>query len=144
MYVFTFFALVIFSQVLESLTVSLFEELHVVRSGIRLLENDRKYRELTIEIENLKKIDKPKALSLTQQRLQLRFDPSNPPEGMLSEEELKSRGLIVLDRLSERESCLFQLGEGSLSEICEKFQECVVRMFKGVKLPLHVNDSINP
>ena len=92
----------IYYQVLEGLDVPLFEELHVVRRGIKLFEKDRQYRELTVEIEKMKKLNKAMVKTLTQQRRQLDYNPSPPPEGMLSEEDLRSRGLKVLENLSER------------------------------------------
>ena len=65
--------------------MSLFQELHVIKRGIKLLEKDRKYRELTVEIETVRRKDSTIALALSQQRLSLQYNPSQPPEGMLSE-----------------------------------------------------------
>jgi len=131
--------MILFSNVLESLDVSLFQELHVIKRGIKLLEKDRKYRELTLEIEAARRKDLKKALPLSQQRLSLRYNPSQPPEGMLSEEELRSRGLIVLDRLSERELFLLDLGEES-SQICESYRRCLLGMFEGVNVSLSIRN----
>jgi len=131
--------MILFSNVLESLDVSLFQELHVIKRGIKLLEKDRKYRELTIEIETARRTDLKKALPLSQQRLSLQYNPSQPPEGMLSEEELRSRGLIVLDRLSERELFLLDLGEES-SQICESYRRCLLGMFEGVNVSLSIRN----
>ncbi len=108
---------------------SLFQELRVIKRGIKLLEKDQKYRELTIEIETARRTDLKKALPLSQ-RLSLQYNPSQPPEGMPSEEELRSRGLIVLDRLSERELFLLDLGEES-SQICESYRRWLLAMFEG-------------
>jgi hypothetical protein len=120
--------------------VSLFEELQVVRRGMKLFEKDRKYNELTVEIEKMKKetgkFDMVKPL--IQERILLQYNPSNPSEGLLSEEELKSRGLIVLDALTERKSYLWDLGEDSY-DICEKFRDCVLRAFGEAKLSLSLN-----
>jgi len=124
---------------LESLDVSLFQELHVIKRGIKLLEKDRKYRELTIEIETARRTDLKKALPLSQQRLSLQYNPSQPPEGMLSEEELRSRGLKVLDRLSERKLFLLDLGEES-SQICESYRRCLLGMFEGVNVSLSIRN----
>ncbi len=125
--------------------MSLFQELHVIKRGIKLLEKDRKYRELTIEIESAKKTDLKRALTSCQQRLNLHYNPAQPPEGMLSEEELRSRGLIVLDRLSERGSFLLDLGEES-SQICERYRRCLLGMFEGVNVSLSIRnpDVSNP
>ncbi len=124
--------------------MSLFEDLQVVRRGMKLFEKDRKYHELTIEIGKMKKesgkIEMVKPL--IQERILLQYNPSNPPEGLLSEEELKSRGLIVLDALSERKSYLLDLCEDS-SDICEKFRDCVLRMFGEAKLSLSLNLNQN-
>jgi len=132
---------VFFPNVLEGLDVPLFEELHVVRRGIKLFEKDRQYRELTVEIEKMKKLNKSMVKSLTQQRRQLDYNPSTPPEGMLSEEDLRSRGLKVLENLSERESELLENGEDFLSAICEKFHECVSRMFEEANISLSLDSS---
>jgi serine/threonine protein kinase len=110
---------------LECLDETLFGELHAISRSLLSLEEDPKYHDSGESINIRNSAASP-----------LLCSRPLPPGGNLSEEELKSRGSLLLAILSQRE--FYFLSKDS-REICVMFRECVKKMFDRANLPLEVN-----
>ena len=63
-----------------------------------------------------------------------------PNEGMLSIEDLQTRGQDFLNRLSERESVLLVNGEAEMADECLEYQNTVLNLSRMIAIELKVTD----
>ena len=85
-------------QILDSVEIDLFQELLAMIRAMSIREKRLKYMKLSEEIRQ----DRLNA-TLRADRVSLQYNPSSPPLGSLSEEELKTRCDSLLEKLSERD-----------------------------------------
>ena len=100
-----------------------FHELLLLKRAMSIREKSQKYSKLTEEIRQVGKTDRLRMVELRKDRKSLKYNPSNPPDGSLNDEEMKSRCEKLMETLSELSVSLLTEDKIAEAEFCDHCHE---------------------
>ncbi len=119
--------------------VELFREYCRLMRAMLLRKKAMKFDEITKQIQVTR--DRSKIVKLVGERDALKYNPLEPPKGMLSSEDIQSRGQEFVDQISEREIKLLIQGEEEMSDDCINYQKKILSYSREIGIELESHDS---
>ncbi len=121
------------------LELELFEEYCQLKRAMFIRKKVMRYEAITNKIQSTR--DNLRIRTLIGERNGVGYNPKQPPEGMLSVEEIKIRGKKFVDNLLERERYLLLNEEEDQAMECENHRLSILKLFDSIGIDLQPREK---